>query len=65
MEQCGRDMLFREAVIHFLGADPDKSKGSKNFKLKKVGEYCKGNDVAECGGYFGSFLSNVCATCPQ
>jgi hypothetical protein len=64
IEQRGRDMLFREAIIKFLGADT-KKKGTSGHHKKHLGQYCQGKDIQECRGYFGDFLINVCATCPQ
>jgi hypothetical protein len=65
LEQCGRDMLFREAVIGFLGADTNKSKSVSSKSGKAIGEYCQGKDVKECHSYFGDYLVNICASCPQ
>ncbi len=61
-----REVLFREAVLAFLGVPAGE--GSKAVKQKTgqgIGEFCNGRDVEECGRYFGQGLPSVCATCPQ
>ena len=66
IEQCSRDILFREAIIAFLGADgKPKNKNTKQKINKSIGEYCQGRDINECYSYFGDNLLNICSTCPQ
>lgn len=59
----GRQILFREVVIGFMGGN-QKQKES-NTTIKEVGHYCHGSDIDECKSYFGEDLTNICATCPQ
>jgi hypothetical protein len=63
LEYQGREILFREAVLGFLGAN--KKETTSKVSSQRLGHYCKGKDIIECRSYFGEELINICATCPQ
>jgi len=58
-----RQVLFREAVLSFLGVAQEEQ--PKDVGHKDIGWYCKGHDVQECSKLFGAALSKVCQTCPD
>jgi hypothetical protein len=59
----GRQLLFREIVIGFMGGNQIQKE--TDILLKEIGHHCKGQDIEECQSYFGKDLTNICATCPQ
>ena len=59
-------MIFREAVLAFLGVKDQQEAPPAQRRDQAVGEHCRGADVEECRRYFGEeMLSRVCSTCPD
>ena len=56
-------MVFREAILAYLGVEPMKQKQIRN--VGEIGWYCHGECIEECSAMFGAALAKVCKTCPD